>query len=91
MPQQVIQIACWGFSVSAAQQDKTKSSLPPLPDRLQDNTGFLSLHGFFVKDYYFEGNTVYSDEELATLLSAFRGKTITAEPINEELLLNGYG
>lgn len=92
-----ILLCAWGISVPAVQEDKTKSSLPPLPERLQKDTGLLSLAGFFIKDFRFEGNTIYSDEELGKRVAIFRNKTITAEQLQQVSALltkhyvsNGY-
>jgi hemolysin activation/secretion protein len=43
----------------------------------------LSLTHFLVKDFRFEGNTVFSDEMLGKLVAVFRNKSITSEELQQ--------
>ena len=76
-------LCVYSLSVSAETVQKAGDGLPALPERLQNDNDLMSLSRFLIKDFHFEGNTVFSDEALGKLVAVFRNKSITSEELQQ--------
>jgi hemolysin activation/secretion protein len=57
--------------------------LPPLPEYLERDRHLSALPRIRVKRFRFEGNTVFSDTELAALVRDWQGRAVTAGELHE--------
>lgn len=59
---------------------ESESVLPPIED---DKAKLSSVGKIFVREFRLEGNTVFSDEDLALVLEPYKNREITAEEMQE--------
>ena len=57
--------------------------LPPLPALPEDKNRLSTLDKVYVKVFKFEGNTVFSDDELTKITKDYTGREISAEELQE--------
>lgn len=76
----VILAACMIFCWGAAEADEPESVLPPVES---DENQLSALEKVFVNKFLLEGNTVFSEEDLAPILSPYQNREITPEEMHE--------
>ena len=65
----------------APEEPSAPLALPPIPPPAEPGERLSSGLGVFVRAFQVEGSTVFSDEELARVTSAYVGRSITSEEL----------
>ncbi len=67
----------------ADQHDEPASVLPPIPEGLVKDSSLSSLPGLEVREFRFEGNTIFTDSELRAQVAEWEGGWVTPNGLRD--------